>query len=281
MDTAIATRKYGSEEPRIIKYDTYEQMVESIRQEINTTEKLLLRIRWFVGCQAYIIMEGRKYGDHSVEEFAADLNLSPSSIYEARRFYMCYTREELDARLISRQFTYRRALAITRCKDPDMRELIEDASYEQNLSDEEVESLVKAANGGQELPKGTARVKAVAEGLLQGRKDVEAILAEREADADEEFVYNSPAAEAVVETDADALREIRFAAGDAERACQVLCAAAPDMAKKLDLLDLLSEESYTRAEKALLDAALAMRDATLALYAAQTAFARHNIVLRG
>ena len=62
MSKAEVVRKYGVEEPRLIQYDSYETMVSSIKEELNTTEKLLLRVRWFVGCQAYILMENRKYG---------------------------------------------------------------------------------------------------------------------------------------------------------------------------------------------------------------------------
>jgi len=282
MSKAEVVRKYGVEEPRLIQYDSYETMVNSIKEELNTTEKLILRVRWFVGCQAYILMENRKYGDHTVEEFAADLELSPSSIYEARRFYITYTKEELDQRLIDRQFTYRRALAMTRCKDADQRQIIEDAAYEQQLTDEEIDDLVKAANGGMKLPDTPEEVKKVVDELTRNRDQVKSVKdgvddenAEEEYDADD-----SNAVKAVGSEDA-VLKKIRNASGDAERACTVITAAVTKLTEELPNLSLLSEEGYVLAEKSLMDVLGAMKSATLVLYNAQKTFTANNIVIRG
>lgn len=280
MAKAEVVRKYGVEEPRLIQYTTYEEMVSSIKEELNTAEKLILRVRWFVGCQAYILMEKRRYGDHTVEEFAADLELSPSSIYEARRFYITYTKEELDQRLIDRQFTYRRALAMTRCKDSDQRQIIEDAAYEQQLTDEEIDDLVKAANGGMKLPTKTEEVKKIVEELTKNRDQVKGVKDDVDAENEEDDCDDGNAVKAVGSEDA-VLKKIRNAAGDAERACTVITAAVTKVTDELSDLSLLSEEGYVLAEKALMDVLGAMKSATLVLYNAQKTFTANNIVIRG
>ena len=49
----MQVRKYGEAEPRVTQYSSYEEMIENIKQELNTTEKLILRVRWFIGCQGF------------------------------------------------------------------------------------------------------------------------------------------------------------------------------------------------------------------------------------
>lgn len=282
---ANAVRKYGEAEPRVTQYSSYEEMIENIKQELNTTEKLILRVRWFIGCQAFILMENRKYGDRSVEEFAADLGLSPSSIYEARRFYVTYTKEELDQRLIERQIPYRRALAMTRCKDAEQRQIIEDAAYAQALTDEQVDDLVRAANSGVKIPEEADKLKEIIDDITTSR---DAERAHKEAgDVDDEDADDALDAETLSNATADingeraVLRRIREACGDAERACTVVNAAIGKTKQELDSLDLLSEEGYQQAEKALMETAGAVKSTILVLYDMQKALNLHNIVIRG
>lgn len=267
------SRKLGTDEPRITQYQTFDDMVDNLRQELCTTEKLILRVRWFIGCQAYILMESRKYGDHSVEEFAEAIGLSASSIYEARKFYISYTREELDQRLIERQVSYRRALAMARCKDEDQRQIIEDAAYEESLSDEDVESLIKAVNGGMKLPEEPAEVKEVLAVLARKRDEEDG---EDEEDGDDDVP-------AVGEEDSERklIRRIRGACSDADNACAQVTATLASVKAMLDDLSALSEAGYPTAEKLFMETALSVRSATLSLYETQKALTAHNIVIRG
>lgn len=279
-------RKLGAEEPRVTQYTSYEEMVTHIQEELNTTEKLILRVRWFIGCQAFILMENRKYRDHSVEEFAADLGLSPSSIYEARRLYIAYTKEDLDQRLIERQFTYRRALAMTRCKDADQRLLIENAAYEQELTDEEVDNLVKAANSGLHLPSDPNQIRAVVDDIARNKEDIQEKASAYVDDDDDDEVEDAERtarknATADINGERIVLQKLRNACGDADRACTVLSATLTNATTQLDNMSMLSEEGYTQAEKAFMELAVAMKGATLTLYNAQKLLTSHNIVIRG
>lgn len=301
MSSDIAVRPLGEKEPRITTYASYDEMVDSLRQEINTTEKLILRVRWFVGCQAYIITEGKKYGDHSVEEFAAALGLSPSSIYEARKFYLTYTKEELDQRLIERQVSYRRALAMSRCQDAERRALLEDAAYEYQLSDDEVDALIRIVNGGGTLPSDPACFKEFLENLqAMDRTKEEMGIAEVEGDSplmpvpadreplDEDDAYEDPEDDedmvnkAVADPNGDrrVLREIRMSCGTAEEALTKVIAALRDAEGHIQHIGGLGPDAYANAEKAYITLGRQGQETLLALYSFNKALTMANIVLR-
>ena len=87
-------------------YETYEEAIDALSEQQTAAEKQTIEVNWNIGRQAWIVSAGAKYGSHSIEEFAKDLDMSMSSVYTARNFYSKYS---LDAvhRLIDNNLSYR------------------------------------------------------------------------------------------------------------------------------------------------------------------------------
>ena len=70
-DVALVTvRKLGVGENINQKYNSYEEMIKDVKAKLTIVEGNILKARWLVGWQAFILMDDRKYGDHSIEEYA-------------------------------------------------------------------------------------------------------------------------------------------------------------------------------------------------------------------
>ena len=96
MSELVQVRKLGVGEAINQVYSSYEEMIRDVKAKLTVVEGNILKARWLVGWQAFILMDDRKYGDHSVEEFATSLDMSTSSVYECKRFYESFSKEELN-----------------------------------------------------------------------------------------------------------------------------------------------------------------------------------------
>lgn len=155
----IIVRRMGTMEDISVKYKSFEEMITDVRSKIRTVECSLLKARWLVGWQAFIVMEEASYGDHSIDEFARKLDLSASSVYECKRFYETFSKEQL-AVLVEHGLPYRKALMLTRCDNSDQRAIIEAAAVSMELCDNDIKRLIEAANDGETFSSDTDTIAA-------------------------------------------------------------------------------------------------------------------------
>lgn len=285
-------RLLGEQEKNLLEYKSYDDMVAGVREELSKTETRIIQVRWYVGCQAYIITEGSRYGDRSVEEFAEAIGLRPSSVYEARKFYLTYSQEELKDRLLSRDFSYRRALLLSRCNEPVNREFLEDVAAEHNLTDDEIGELVKMFNQGVAVPMDPSLIKEflnlqkttraaeeaeVEDGLsdpleeVARRKDLQD---DEDWDDDEEPIRVDPHNQKGV------VRDVKDVCEQVNEACLALTRAVSRADSRVQVMSSLTGNHYSAAEQAFMIAAQSAQEAQMAIYTLNKSLMLANIPIR-
>ena len=287
----LVVRQLGEKESGLLAYESYDAMVDSIRAELAKTESRIIQVRWFVGCQAYIITESNKYGDKSIEEFASAIGLAPSSIYEARRFYLAYSKEELHNKLLVNDISYRRALLFSRCVQEVDRHFLEDASVSCQLTDDEVSELVKLFNSGVAVPKDPAKLKEFLDTLSAARDAEEQELADAKSPLDEvsDQIADAEGREEL-DDDADydidpsnekaALKAIRDACADVNELTATVLAIVGRAESRVQYMSSLTGSNYKSAEKAFMQAGSSVKEALMAFYTFNTSLIKANIKVR-
>lgn len=150
-------------------YETYEEAIDALSEQQTAAEKQTIEVNWNIGRQAWIVSAGAKYGSHSIEEFAKDLDMSMSSVYTARNFYSKYS---LDAvhRLIDNNLSYRKIVMLLGCNDELERDKLEDALKEFRIGEEPLKLMVAAANEGVVMPEDPAGMRAYVDMCKEGTK---------------------------------------------------------------------------------------------------------------
>lgn len=274
MGNIVESRRLGLEEVNQ-RFETFEDLVADVRDKIAKAGNVVLKANWFIGLQAWIIQQGAVYGDRSINEFAEGIGMAQSSVYEAKRFYETFSREDLEHRLVANNIPYRKALTLTRCNDGDQRLLIEQASYDLELSDEEMNALVKEANAGKAIPTGAEEVR----GLLDVLSDPDRhlpVVDDTDGPTDKE-VSN---ALADPNDERAYLKNIKATASGISKAVKDLSEKAVVLRNSLVNLGALTEDNYVNAEKRLMDTHIDIRKGMEALYHLQKALTDSNIVNR-
>lgn len=294
MSEALEARRFGLSEVNQ-KFDTFDALVDAVKEQMSKADRMVLRVNWFIGLQAWIIQSESVYGEHSVDEFAKGIGLSTSAVYETKRFYETYSREDLEDRLVAHNVAYRRALALLRCNDGEQRNLIEQASYELSLKDEEVAELVKKANAGKSLPDDMKEMETLVASLGSVDTGIDPALtlgeegiAEDDDGADEEGgdsddPDDKPLKNATADPNNEkaTLRGIGGACDEVSRAISGLKTKTEALVEQLDTIGGLTGKNYENAEKLLMGTVQEVTDAMKSLYVLNKAIADHNINIRG
>ena len=146
MSEAVVKRQLGEEAIGTKAYASYEEMVADIKKTITIVEGNLLKARWMIGWQAYLIMENRKYGERSIEDFAEKLEMGTSLVYSCKKFYETFSLEDLNDRLIKNGVALRKAFMLMNCEDDEQRRIIEDSLFELHLSETDIKRLIDKVN---------------------------------------------------------------------------------------------------------------------------------------
>ena len=289
MSEEIATRRLGLNELNQ-KFDSFDALVDAVKEQMYKADRMVLRVNWFIGLQAWIIQSDSVYGEHSIDEFARGIGLSASSVYETKRFYETYSREDLEERLVPHSVPYRRALALLRCNDEEQRNLIEQACFELSLKDEEVADLVKKANSGGGLPADMEEMKA----LVSSMKNVDTTIdppigtdddddTDEASDDMEEGDEDKPLKNATVDPNNEkaALRGLGGACDEVSKAISALKAKSDALVEQLDIIGGLTGKNYENAEKLLIGTTQEITSVMKELYTLNKAISDHNINTRG
>lgn len=286
-------RRYGLSEVNSPRFETFDSMIAGLKEQMTKTERQILKVNWFLGLQVYIVQSNSVYGQHSVGELADRLGLSKSTIYDAKLFYERYSREELEMRLLQLDIPYRRLLAIARVDDEGQRLLLEQASSELKLSDEDLKTLIDKANSKDALP---ATMAGVADMLTsihdtkveppeeseipvvdmpEGGSDADSV----DEDDDPEDYTEKELGKATSPTDEEQglARELNLAADNVSLAISKLNAVSEELIAKLDHLSGLTGAKLGTAEKLLIGTNEEVQGAMRALYKLSKALADHNI----
>ena len=286
MSTTLTTRKLGEENISTKAYASYEEMVADIKKTITIVEGNLLKARWMIGWQAYLIMENRKYGDKSIEDFAEKLEMGTSLVYSCKKFYETFSLEELTERLIKNGVALRKAFMLMSCNDDEQRRIIEDSLFQLNLSETDIKRLIDKVNNGEKLPDqidgvmgllADTEVEDVPEEVkevLDGSSVVEA-----ESD-DEDDSKEVAAATADVNNEEKMLRELKGAAHDMEDIMTALENCWTRLNGQLDKLSAFSGENQAECTKQLKAVLRKAGQCSLCVYRLQKTFASYNITLR-
>ena len=279
----VTVRKLGVGENINQNYNSYEEMIKDVKSKLIMVEGSILKARWLVGWQAFILMDDRKYGDHSIEEYATSLEMSTSSVYECKRFYESFSKEELNEILIGNGLSYRKALMFSRCDDPDQRRNIAEAAGTYNLNDTEIKKLVDKANEGFDIPKSKEEI----EGLIQDTEEVEdttevpdvsditPATSEAPAEYDEETEIENATKPSNPE---DAIvNEFNNLCCDIELCLEQLNNNFRRADSTINNMDALTGANYKAAEKRLGETAKAVQDANMSIFKFIKMLNEHNI----
>lgn len=276
------------------KYDTFDEMCVAVRDQMCKADKVVLRLNWFIGLQAWIVQSNKVYGERSVAEFAEAIGWSTSAMYEAKRFYESWSREDLQYRLVEHGVPYRRALALSRCQDQEQRYLIEQAAYDLDLDDEKTTALVKMANSGAGVPEDPEEMANLVERLDQPDPEVEPTLGvgmvmeddgrpprDSGGAADDDDGATLANATADPDNERGALRGITGAADQLDKAVEEVTDKAAALIGALDSLGALTGKNYEAAERRLIGILRTVQGCMGTLYMVNKELADHNIVKRG
>lgn len=289
MAPNISKRRLGTKEVSQT-FATFDELIAAIKEQMTKADKMVLRLNWYIGLQAWIVQSNAVYGDHSILEFAEKIGLSSSSVYEAKRFYETYSRDDLENRLVPHEIPYRRALALLRCSDEEQRNIIEQASYELGLADEQISELVKRANKKELLPADMVEMGALVSTLKEDAlKDDDPNYVDDGDDDDEHEgeggeLGTGPSdmqnATADPNNERAGVKALSGSCGRFSKVIGELTEASNDLANRVEVLSSLTGINYAKAERRL----IAMLDDIQAgmgvLYSANKNLADHNIVTR-
>lgn len=290
MSEEIATRRLGLNEVNQ-KFDSFDALVDAVKEQMYKADRMVLRVNWFIGLQAWIIQSDSVYGERSVDEFARGIGLSASAVYETKRFYETYSREDLEDRLVPHSVPYRRALALLRCNDEEQRNLIEQACFELSLKDEEVADLVKKANSGGGLPADMEEMKALVGSMKNVDTTIDPSIGTDDDDEDtdeasddmEEGDEDKPLKNATVDPNNEkaALRGLGGACDEVSKAISTLKAKSDALVEQIDIIGGLTGKNYENAEKLLIGTTQEITSVMKELYTLNKAISDHNINTRG
>lgn len=289
MSEALA-RKLGEESVATKAYASYEEMIADLKKTLTIVEGNLLKARWMVGWQAYLVMENRKYGDKSIEDFAEKLELGTSLVYSCKKFYETFSIEDLNDRLIKHGVPLRKAFMLMNCNDTEQRRIIEDSIFELNLSETDIKRLIDKVNKGEKLPNKVdavmgvlAAVEPVDEPVPE---DVEEVLSGKaskkeveEVEAEEESEKAVSAATSDVNGEDKLVRELLGAAHDMEDIMTALENCWTKLNGQLDKLSSLTGDNYTKCNKELKAVLRKASQCSLCVYKLQKTFGSYNITL--
>lgn len=281
MSEAVVKRQLGEEAIGTKAYASYEEMVADIKKTITIVEGNLLKARWMIGWQAYLIMENRKYGERSIEDFAEKLEMGTSLVYSCKKFYETFSLEDLNDRLIKNGVALRKAFMLMNCEDDEQRRIIEDSLFELHLSETDIKRLIDKVNKGEKLPDKVDGVM----GLLASPdmseetvpEDVEEVLAGEADDGDEAEVA---AATSDINGEDRIAKELRGAASDMEDIMTALENCWTKLSAQLPNLSALTDDNYTNCMKQLKAVLRKASQCSLCVYKLQKTFGANNITLR-
>lgn len=281
MSEAVVKRQLGEEAIGTKAYASYEEMVADIKKTITIVEGNLLKARWMIGWQAYLIMENRKYGERSIEDFAEKLEMGTSLVYSCKKFYETFSLEDLNDRLIKNGVALRKAFMLMNCEDDEQRRIIEDSLFELHLSETDIKRLIDKVNKGEKLPDKVDGVM----GLLASPdmseetvpEDVEEVLA---GEADEGDEAEVAAATSDINGEDRIAKELRGAASDMEDIMTALENCWTKLSAQLPNLSALTEDNYTNCMKQLKAVLRKASQCSLCVYKLQKTFGANNITLR-
>lgn len=284
----LPARKLGEESSIAKTYVSYDEMVADLKKTLTIVEGNLLKARWMIGWQAYLIMENRKYGDKSIEDFAEKLELGTSLVYSCKKFYETFSVEDLNNRLIKNGVPLRKAFMLMNCNDEEQRRIIEDSLFELNLSETDIKRLIDKVNYGEKLPDKVdavmgvlaavdpADVEPAVKEVLDGKaKEAEVVEAEVEEDTEKEV---SAATSDVNGEDAIA-RGVKGAAHDMEDIMTALEACWAKLNSQLPNLSALTGKNYEDSVKQLKVVLRKASQCALCVYKLQKTFGSYNITL--
>ena len=281
MSEAVVKRQLGEEAIGTKAYASYEEMVADIKKTITIVEGNLLKARWMIGWQAYLIMENRKYGERSIEDFAEKLEMGTSLVYSCKKFYETFSLEDLNDRLIKNGVALRKAFMLMNCEDDEQRRIIEDSLFELHLSETDIKRLIDKVNKGEKLPDKVDGVM----GLLASPdmseenvpEDVEEVLA---GEADEGGEAEVAAATSDINGEDRIAKELRGAASDMEDIMTALENCWTKLSAQLPNLSALTDDNYTNCMKQLKAVLRKASQCSLCVYKLQKTFGANNITLR-
>lgn len=281
MSEAVVKRQLGEEAIGTKAYASYEEMVADIKKTITIVEGNLLKARWMIGWQAYLIMENRKYGERSIEDFAEKLEMGTSLVYSCKKFYETFSLEDLNDRLIKNGVALRKAFMLMNCEDDEQRRIIEDSLFELHLSETDIKRLIDKVNKGEKLPDKVDGVM----GLLASPdmseetvpEDVEEVLA---GEADEGDEAEVAAATSDINGEDRIAKELRGAASDMEDIMTALENCWTKLSAQLPNLSALTDDNYTNCMKQLKAVLRKASQCSLCVYKLQKTFGANNITLR-
>lgn len=281
MSEAVVKRQLGEEAIGTKAYASYEEMVADIKKTITIVEGNLLKARWMIGWQAYLIMENRKYGERSIEDFAEKLEMGTSLVYSCKKFYETFSLEDLNERLIKNGVALRKAFMLMNCEDDEQRRIIEDSLFELHLSETDIKRLIDKVNKGEKLPDKVDGVM----GLLASPdmseetvpEDVEEVLA---GEADEGDEAEVAAATSDINGEDRIAKELRGAASDMEDIMTALENCWTKLSAQLPNLSALTDDNYTNCMKQLKAVLRKASQCSLCVYKLQKTFGANNITLR-
>ena len=161
----MVQREYGKDEGTK-EYKNYAEAVDDLIEMKSTLEHQFLELNWNIGRQAYLVKSGSSYGGHDVTELADDLDMSPSSVYTAIKFYETYTLDDV-RRMNEENIPFRRAIALMKLQPQD-RDQIEGLLVDHRLSDDNLKKIIQNAENGVVIPDDPTGQRAYVEKIKNG-----------------------------------------------------------------------------------------------------------------
>lgn len=284
MSEAVVKRTLGEENISSKAYASYEEMVADLKKTLTVVEGNLLKARWMIGWQAYLIMDNRKYGDKSIEDFAEKLEMGTSLVYSCKKFYETFSIEDLNDRLIKNGVALRKAFMLMNCTDEDQRRIIEDSIFQLHLNETDIKRLIDKVNSGEKLPEhvdGVMGLLAAADTVDEVPEEVEQVLSgDAEVEKDETDYKEVAAATSDVNGEDKIALGIKGAAHDMEDVMVALENAWKKLNDQLPNLSALTEENYSECIKQLKVVLRKASQCSLCVYKLQKTFGANNITLR-
>ena len=132
-------------------YASYNELVDDLRDQATTINRQILEVNWNIGRQAWILKNKSSYGNHDIAEFAKDLDLGPSSIYTAIKFYESNTLSDV-RRMRDEDIAYRKAVMLLKAEDEKARSDIEELLTDFRIDEGTLKRIVDKTNDGVRIP---------------------------------------------------------------------------------------------------------------------------------
>lgn len=124
----------------------YYEGVVRLRKEEDKVYNRALLMYWDRGNFVNnLLAKPKKYGNKTVEQFAADVDASPSSIYKCKECAQTYTRERV-IELSGRKMTWRDTVKLLSVKSVDERTKLEDSLLAGDIDTDDLSDAVKKLN---------------------------------------------------------------------------------------------------------------------------------------